>query len=476
MRNLSIGWPFAAAIFCASMAKAESLEQVLSSVYQQNPRILSARASLRALDEDVARANSGYRPRISGSAHAGYQKQTNRPRSLSTSGSTTPRGYGLSGVQSVFNGFQTHNRVKSAKATVRSGRAALISLEQEVLLDAITAYMDVLRDAAIVRLQQKHLMELTKEVSSTRRRKIEGQVTRTDLSQAIARRASADSRLRASHGSLRISRANFELLVGRPPSHLSTKVRRLLKLPRSLPEAIKMALKKHPNIVSAREEARAAGLSVQTIRGELLPSVQLELDYAREYQPNTFTDRADTLIAQGRVRVPIYSGGEVAARVRQAKHTHNSRLQNVTQVRQQVTANVEQSWAQMLVAQQQRRSVELQVRESRRALDGVRREERFGQRTVIEVLNAADTLLNSAISLVTTDRNLVVSSYSVLAAVGRLNMDALKLIENRYDPKDNYRATHRRWGGLSIKYADGRREYLHAAPAKENRKTSGSYK
>ena len=460
LRIVWFWWLLAAGIGLASAVRAETLEQTLLSVYHNNPRILSARASLRALDENVARANSEYRPSVTAGADIGYQTQKNRPRSLGTNGRTYPRGYGVTAVQSLFNGFQTANRVKSAKAGVRSGRASLLSLEQEVLLETIGVYVDVLRDETIVRIQQKHLGYITREVAATRRRKIEGQVTRTDLSQSIARRAAALSRLQAAQGSLRISRANFERLVGHPPSKLVIPSRQLLKVPRTLSEAIAIGRKYHPEIVAALEEVRVAEHNIRAIRGELLPNAQLQMDYSRDYDASSFTDRSDTFIAQGRVNIPIYTGGEVEARVRQAKHTKISRLQNVSQVRLQVTANIEQAWAQMTVAKAQRRSIQLQVDENQKALNGVRKEERFGQRTVAEVLNAADALVNAQVSLTSNYRTVIVSSYSVLTAIGKLNMGNLKLTRNRYDPKVNYNRTHRRWGGLSITYPDGRHEQI----------------
>ncbi|MFY0613146.1 MAG: TolC family outer membrane protein [Hyphomicrobiaceae bacterium] len=458
MRSVWFWWLLAAAVGLPSAAHAETLEQTLVSVYRNNPRILAARASLRALDENVARANSEYRPSITAGADIGYQTQKNKPRSLGTNGTTHPRGYGVTAVQSLFNGFQTANRVKSAKAGVRSGRASLLSLEQEVLLETIGVYVDVLRDETIVRIQQKHLNYITGEVAATRRRKSEGQVTRTDLSQSIARRAAALTRLQAAQGSLRISRANFERLVGHPPSGLEIPARQLLKLPRSLKAAVSIGRKYHPEIVAALEEVRVAEHNLQAIRGELLPNAQLQMDYSRDYDPSTFTDRSDTFIAQGRVNIPIYTGGEVEARVRQAKHTKISRLQNVSQVRLQVTANIEQAWAQMQVAKAQRRSIQLQVNENKKSLSGVRKEERFGQRTVAEVLNAADALVNAQVSLTSNYRTFIVSSYSVLTAIGKLNMENLKLTGDRYDPKVNYEITKRRWGGLSITYPDGRKE------------------
>lgn len=461
MPNLGIWWLFATIVLWPSFVSAETLEQVLISVYKQNPRILAARASLRALDEDVARANSGYRPIVTGNADWGYQNQNNTPESLGSSGHTNPRGYGVGAVQSVFNGFQTANRVKTAEASVRSTQAALVSLEQQVLLETIAAYFDVLRDGAIVRLQQGHLSYLASEVAATRRRKEEGQVTRTDLSQALARRAAAATRLQSAHGSVQISLANYERLVGRPPSNLSIPSRILFDIPSSLAAANATALKVHPDVLSAIEDARAAEFTIRAIRGELLPRAQIDVDYSRDYEPSTFTNRSDTLIARGRVTVPIYSGGEVEARVRQAKHTEISRLQTIKQIRLQTTSNVEQAWAQMQVSKAQQRNIEIEVTESRRALDGVRKEERFSQRTVADVLSAADALVNAEVSLASNNRAVVVSSYAVIAAIGKLNMDNLKLLAVRYDPQVNYDATHRRWGGLSITYRNGRKEVVH---------------
>lgn len=211
-------------------ASAETLSDALAATYRSNPRLDAARAALRATDEEVARANSGYRPNINATMDAGLQSQTTRTTTTTnSSGATTgvrgdfdtqPHGYGMTASQPLFRGFRTVNAVREAEATVRAGRENLRSIEQAVLLDALTAYMDVLRDIAVVKIRESNVQVLTRELRATQERFRVGEVTRTDGAQAEARRAGAVSALDLARSNLKISRGAYERHVGRPPSNL----------------------------------------------------------------------------------------------------------------------------------------------------------------------------------------------------------------------------------------------------------------
>lgn len=449
-------------------ASAESLREALSSAYTYNPRIDAERARLRATDEEVARANSGYRPRASANADVGVQHSETRPSSAAN-GTTAERGYSINLSQNLFNGFQTTNAVNEAEAGVRAGRETLRDVERAVLLEAVTAYMDVVRDQAVVRLQENNVKVLTRELKATKDRFSVGEVTRTDVAQAEARRAGAVSALDAARANLKTSRASFERVVGHPPSNVTDPGPPNRYLPKSLGEAQSIGEQENALIIAALYREQAARYTVDRIRGELLPSAQLEAQWAERFDPSRTLQESEQASITGRVSIPIYQGGEVSARVRQAKHTHVSRLQEVEQVRTEVRAAVTSAWSQLQAAVAQVQSDRLQVEANQTALTGVREEEKVGQRTLLDVLNAEQELLNAQVQLVTDERNLVVAGYTLLSAVGRLDANQLGVAANVYDPEVHYHEVRRKWFGLSITHEDGRREHFDARDGREER-------
>ncbi len=450
------------ALACAhgAPATAETLSEALSAAYKFNPRLDAARATQRATDEEVPRAISGYRPSITGSADTNYQNTTTRPPSTSN-GESNPRGYQVGLVQPLFRGFRTINAVSAAEATVRAGREILRTTEQAVLLEAVTAYMDVVRDQAIVRLRENNVTVLTRDLRATQDRFNVGEVTRTDVAQAQARRAAAVAALDLARANLKTSRATFERVVGHPPSNL-VDARASNLVPKSVREGIEISSRENPNVVSALYREQAARFAVDQIRGELLPTVQLEANYNKRFDPSMSIEESETTTVTGRVTVPFYTGGEVQARVRQAKHTHVQRIQEIEQARTEVQAQVVAAWSQLEAARAAVESDQTAVNANRIALAGVREEERVGQRTLLDVLNAEQELLNSEVNLATDRRNLVVASYALLSTIGRLNAQELAVSAQVYDAEAHYHDVRRKWFDINITHQDGRRESIEA--------------
>lgn len=460
---------FAAFASDGQPVSAESLREAMSAAYKYNPQIDAQRARLRATDEDVAIANSGYRPRVDASAEIGRQYTASRAsrygESLgagSTNGTTNPRGYGINLSQNLFNGFQTTNQVNESESNVRAGRETLRDVERSVLLDAVTVYMDVVRDQAVVRLQENNVKVLTRELKATRDRFSVGEVTRTDVAQAEARRAGAVSALDAARANLKTSLANYERVIGHPPSNVSDPGPPDRYIPKSLPEAQTIGEQENALIVAALYREQAARYTVSRIRGELLPSAQLEAQWGETFDPSRTQSETEQGSIFGRVSVPIYEGGEISARVRQAKHLHVSYLQEVEQIRAQVRAVVISAWSQHQAAIAQVQSDRTQVEANQTALTGVREEEKVGQRTLLDVLNAEQEFLNAQVQLVTDERNLVVAGYALVSAIGRLDAAQQGVASNVYDPEVHYHEVRRKWYGLSITHEDGRREKFDA--------------
>jgi len=458
---LGVALALASVNAASSVGHAETLKEALAAAYIANPQIKAQRAELRATDEDVSRAKSGYRPTVQGEATHTY-------RDVSTSddgggaqqlqipgfgtlggggggsdGDSYPRSYSINLSQPIFRGFRTMNSVEAAKASVEAGREDLRDTAQQVLLDAVTQYMNVLRDQAIVRLRENNVEFLSEQLEATQDRFDVGEVTKTDVAQARARRAGSVSELNLAKANLKTSRAAYERVIGFPPRDLKTPqpVDRLL--PSTLEGALQAGERRNPQILAGLFRVKAAQFDTKTIKGELLPEVSLEASYEKSFETGGVEEQ-DTTTVTGRMTVPIYQAGEVSARIRQSHDRQLQRRQEVDQARKQVRADVVSAWGEFTAARAALVSDRAQVQANQIALEGVRAEEQVGQRTVLDVLDAEQELLDSQVSLVTSRRDLVVASYSVLAAIGRLTPADLGLPTEIYDPDRHYRAVKNR--------------------------------
>jgi outer membrane protein len=457
-----------AGIFAAPSAGfAETLYDALSAAYQYSPTLDAERARQRARDEDIARANSGYRPDINLSASVGREGTWSKSPLGNSRSITSPRGYGVDLVQPVFTGFQVTNAVNAAEANDRAGRETLRQTEQQVLLDAVTAYGDVVRDQAIVKLNEANLKFLDAELKATQDRFNVGEVTKTDVAQAQARRALGQSELDQARANLKSSRAVFEQVIGHAPANLIEPNPNTKLVPRSVADAIAIGTKENPQVIQALYSEQAGRFNVDQIRGELLPQAQLEASWTDSFDTTDLIDRGSTASVVGRVNVPIYpAGGEVYARLRQAKHTHISLLQQIEQARSLTQSQVVQGWSQLQGYKAQAESDRASITANTTALEGVKEEERVGQRTLLDVLNAQQELLQSQVNLETTKRNILVASYTLISAIGRLNVSEVGAASEVYHPEVHYEEVRNKWWGLDITHDDGRREHIDVAPMK----------
>ena len=439
-----------------SVVLAETLNAALASTYVGNPTLNAERAKLRAIDEEVPLARSGYRPTITGSGSVTESHSNTSPASPSD-GKNISKDYAISLGQTVFRGFQTINSIREAEANVYAGRADLLNVEQTTLLSAVTTYMNVFRDIAVVRLRQNDVKVLAEQLRATQDRFRVGEVTKTDLAQAQARRSGSVSQLTLAQSNLKTSRAEYERIIGHPPSNVGQPSLPNSLLPPVIDEALANASDENPALQASFFREAAADRAIKRITGELLPTVTFEASYARGFDPaRTIKDTEDATFT-GRLTVPFYQGGEVAARVRQAKETFDQRKREVQEARVRVRANVISSWGQLEAARALLVSARAQVRANRTALNGVREEEKVGQRTVLDVLDAEQELLDSHVGLVETRRGLVVAAYTLISSVGRLTVGKLGVAVPVYDAEEHYRSVKHKWFGLGTRRSLTRR-------------------
>jgi outer membrane protein len=331
----------------------------------------------------------------------------------------------------------------------------LRNTEQNVLLNGATAYMDVLRDTAILDLRKNNVIVLEEQLRQTRDRFIVGEVTRTDVAQAESSLATGRSDYFIAQANLQTSIANYRQVIGVQPTRLEPARTIESLLPRSLGSAVTLALAEHPGVQAALHAMDAAALQVKLVEGELYPTVNLVGDVQQNYNLQGFPGERffhGSIAAQ--VSVPIYQGGEVYARVRQAKESlGQARIQADLQ-RDLVRALVVSSWGQLDSARAVIQSSKAAVKSAEIALDGIRQAAEVGQRTTFDILFQQQVLLNARVGLVTAQRDRVVASYSVMAAIGRLAAANLHLSVAQYDPTVHFDQVTDKWIGLST--PDGR--------------------
>jgi len=468
--RLAVGTIAGAALsFAANSARADTLESALVQAYQNNPTLNSQRASVRATDEGVPQALSGYRPRVTVTASGGEQSLSSTSRAVTAttplnapavyftqSGYNAPYGAGATISQTLFNGFQTANRTRQAEAQVLAARSTLRVSEQTVLLNAVTAYMNLLRDTAIFDLQRRNVEVLQEQLRQVRDRFNVGEVTRTDVAQSESRLAAGRSQVLSAESNYKTSGAVYRQVIGSNPGKLTpaTPVDRFT--PRSLNEAVGFASATHPSVTAAEFNVDVAQNQVKVAEGALYPTLSVQGNFTKNYMSSSSLNGIESYAASvlGQLSVPLYQGGAEYSAIRQAKETLGQRRLDFDGARDQVRQTVVQTWGQLEAAKATIEATTAQVQAAEIALNGVREEARVGQRTTLDVLNAQQELVNARVALVTAQRDRVVASYSLLSAVGRLAPDVLGLRVPVYSPVVHYEQVRDSWAG--VRTPDGR--------------------
>jgi outer membrane protein len=469
-RAWSAGWAAVAVAIAGVIgqpAAADTLGGALVQSYRNNPQLNAQRASARATDEALAIALGGYRPRVTGTATVSQQHlevlSKNPPANVCITTGTNPncgdetvQVYGITATQTLFNGFQTGNRTRQAESQISAARELLRTTEQNVLLAAVTSYMNLLRDTAILELQRSNVNVLETTLRQTRDRFSVGEVTRTDVAQAESRLARGRSDMLTAESNYTTSRANYRQVIGVEAGRLTaaTPVDRLS--PGTLPGALGRGMTEHPSITTAAYNVDTAVFQVKIAEGALYPTLNLQTNLQKTFGSATNLTTASTLVGSAALAltVPIYQGGGEYATIRQAKETLGQRRLDLDTARDQVQSTVTQAWGQLQAAKAQIAATTAQVDAAEIALNGVREEARVGQRTTLDVLNAQQDLVTARVALVTAQRDRVVASYTVLAAVGSLSPQVLGLRIENYDPSVHYHQVRDSWAG--VRTPDGR--------------------
>lgn len=453
--TLAMGVLFAGAMEGAS---AQTLQEALAQAYASNPALGAQRARQRAVDESVPQALSGYRPTVRATANLGrnitsqdvYSRSANASQTIGTQ--VNPKSVGLSATQPLYDAT-VGPAVRRAERTVEAQRANTLATEQQILLNAATAYLDVVQNQALLQLQANNEQVLRRQLDAARDRFRVGEYTRTDVSQSESRLAASIASRITAEGTLQASRAAYERVVGSTPGNLKAP-KPNFKLPATLDEVVEMARSNNPTVLAASYTEQAQREAVDQQFGRLLPSANLAAQAQRSWDSATSsgidTRRADSAQLTAQVTIPLYQAGLPEALTREAKHTANQARLQIEDARAQSVQSAISAWQGLQAARASIASFNSQIRAAEIALEGVRQEAQVGSRTVLDVLNQEQELLNARVNLVQAQRNEMVQAFTVLGAIGQLTARQLSLPVQYYNPDTHYQQVRNKWAGTGI--------------------------
>lgn len=413
--------PSLPAAIAEEKAPEQNLFDALRWSYDNNPTILAARAELLAVQERLPQAQAGWKP----SADASADVTKSWVDSSGSGDGSTEKNMELSATQPVYRGGRTVAGTDSARNAIMAQRAFLKATEQDVLLQVVTAYMDVIRDQSLYDLAVNNKDVIARQLDASKSRYEVGDITRTDVSQSEARLAQSEANRVDALGNLRSSLAVYQRVTGLPPGDLSFP-EMTLPIPKTLDEAVEMAENYNPLVLAADYLRHSAEKDIDTVFGELLPEIGVLGSYRHTIDPSPGTSGDQTVSAIGIVAtVPLYEAGSTRSRVRAAKNVAQQRRIEVDEAVRLARQQTVSSWEDLLASRAEILSRKAQVEASRIARDGVHKEAELGTRTILDALDADQELLDAESALVTAQRNEIVADFTLAATLGLMTPETL---------------------------------------------------
>ncbi len=451
MKRIFISAVAVGSLFCFS-AKAETIFEAMAEAYRSNPDLQAQRAYLRSVDENVAIAKSGYRPTI---ALTGQYHDANRDSNINPAeDGGVATSYGATISQPLFSGFSTVNSVKAADSASRSEQYNLSNYEQAIFLSASEAYLNVVRDEAILNLQKNNEKLLKKQLDETQERFNVGELTRTDVAQSKSSHSQAVADRISAEGALEVSRAIYKQIIGKNPQNLSEPTNIHTFLPSTFAKALEYTEQNNFALLQAKEALKSREYAVKANYGSLSPQLSATGTAAKSKNnskhhgdPNSSVDEVSWGL---NASIPLYDAGENRARIRQSKYAKWQAQEGVLSAQRAAVSAITGSWEAMVAYDAKIKALEEQVDANKIALEGVKKEEALGNRTILDVLTAFQTLLNSQVQVVTARRDYYLSSMQVMQAMGKLTAKNLKLNVDLYNAKQYYKDTRNKWLSTSI--------------------------
>jgi outer membrane protein len=442
-----------ALLLIAGPVSAETLKDALVKAYNTNPTLTAERANVRAIDENVPIARAAGRPALD--LTGGYSEallQGPGTNSINSPDRRTNADTQL--TVPIFTGGAVRNSIRAAETRVDAGRFGLRGAESDLFTAVVGAYMDVIRDEAIVGLNTQNVRVLDVNLQASNDRFQVGDLTRTDVAQSQARLALARAQLQTAQARLISSRENYIRLVGDAPGVLDTPPP-VPGTPAGVDQAVEIALQDNPSLLAAQRSRDATEFDINVARASRSPRVGVVLgagyfNYLGSLGAGSGVDvgsqSGTTGTAGLSLTLPLFQGGRPAAQIRQAQARRSQSIEQVTEAERAVIANTRAAYAVWKSSEQVIASAETAVSANRLSLEGVRAENSVGNRTILDILNAEQELLNSQVTLVTARRDSYVARFALQAAMGRAEADDLGLEGGPlYNPVTNYDRVKNRW-------------------------------
>ena len=431
----------------AGFAGAQTLEESLALAYRSNPTLQAERARVRATGESVVQARAAWLPSISASASISRRTIDGVDGFFDEANTISPQSYSINASQAIWRSGQIAGGIDQAQASALASLENLRAVEQSVLLDAATSFMNIRRDATIVEIRRNNVDVLNAQLGAAEDRFEVGEITRTDVAQAEARLSAARAELSGAQAQLATSRNAYARIVGQAPATLEEPPE-LPTLPETVDEAEAIALDFSPTLRAAAFSEEAADAAIRVAQGAMGPSVSLTTGLSASRNSGGFQVGGDSesLSVGAQVTMPIFTGGLNRSRVRAANYTADAARQQVFVARRLTLENVSNAYNALLAAQSVIVSSREAVRANEIALDGVQQEAQVGLRTTLDVLNAEQELLNARVTLVSAERDAYVAGLALLQAMGLLTAETLDLPVETSDPlndtpQDNFDLT-----------------------------------
>ncbi|QQG35478.1 MAG: TolC family outer membrane protein [Micavibrio aeruginosavorus] len=432
-------------------SSSQPLLDALRTAYINNPTLRAARAEMKATAEALPQAQSGWMPQ---SDIAGTVTSAEIDSDSSSGDGTTSRNLELSLTQPLYRGGRTISGIGSARDLILAQGAVLNATEQQLLLSAATAYMDVVLNKALVNLSENNIEVVSKQLEASRNRFEVGEVTRTDVAQSEARLALAEATRISAVANLKSSLATYEQVVGGAADGL-TQAKIEFRFPETLDDAIALAEKNSPGVVASEYLHQSAEKDIGKVFGELLPELGLSASWDKTWnpQPGDQDDSATTSLSLV-ATIPLYEGGYTRSQVRQAKYVANQRYIEIIESRRAARQDVISNWENLMAAKAEILSRRSQVEASRVAQEGVRQEAELGTRTILDALDADQEYLDAQVALVSAERDEVVASFALAQSLGILTPEVLGFPEVSYNPLRDMAAADWKMLGLGVDRVD----------------------
>ncbi len=412
------------------------LKSALEYVYQNHPQIKAKREALKAVDESVAQAISGFRPDIAAHLSRGRERNADANQTWNYDDS---RSKDLTVTQPIFSGGGTIASFMTAKERVKAARADLSATEQQVLFNAVLAYTDVVEKQSVLELNQKNVDVLKKQLDATNARFKVGELTVTDVSQSTARLARAQSDERQALGDLDVARATFKRAIGYDVDGKAVMPPVPAGIPANFAEAKEIAQSNNPILEAARRNENAAENNVYVRGATLLPSVNLQGSMVRaDSSRATALGSLDSDSVKVNVTIPLYQSGAEWSRLREARNLAQQAKFNTMDTNESVIENVNVAWEAYNTSKAIIVSNKAALDAAETALNGVRKENEFGVRTVLDVLDAEQETFSTRVNLIKAVRTEKLQAYRLLAAIGKLTSKDLSLKTEIENPKEHY--------------------------------------